>query len=104
MIASSSPRRRSAPEDVFIRWVIYSQLAGIGVGVLIRYLPMENSAVLQGLFLAGFAWLLLSSYLYPVVILVWTVACGKRLAQRFLVVLAGAILLYVQTGVVILLH
>ena len=102
MTAPSLSNRQYA--DVFIRWVVYTQLCSIAVGVLLSYLPTGTSKTLQAVFLAGFLWLMLSCYVYPIIILVWTVACGKRLVERLIVLLAEAILLYVQVGVGIVLH
>jgi hypothetical protein len=104
MTEPSLPKTRSSPEDVFIRWVIYTQVGSIAVGPLIAYLPTEHSQVLQAVFFAAFMWLMLSCYVYPIIILAWTIGCGKRLRERLLVFLTGAILLYVQAGVVIALH
>jgi hypothetical protein len=96
------PHRRDA--DVFIRWFLYTQLGTIAIGVGISYLPTEKFPSVGLVFLAGFMWVLLSAYVYPFLILGWIVFCGKPIIKRLLVLIAGAILNYVQIAVIIALH
>jgi hypothetical protein len=83
----------------FIRWAIYTQLGSIAVGVLVAYLPTETSAIAELGFVAGFFWVTISAYVYPLVIFGWIIECGRPISERLCVLLAGAILAYVQTRV-----
>jgi hypothetical protein len=102
MTSASSSNGRSVGR--FIRWTIYTQLGSIAIGVVASYLPTDTIALAQVAFGAAFFWLLASAYVYPFLVLGWIILCGKPIAERILVMLAGAILIYVQMGVVILLH
>jgi hypothetical protein len=101
MVLSSSDKKTA---DVFIRWIVYTQVATIALGVILSYLPTETSNSLEIVFWPGFTWICVSSYVYPVIIILWTVTCGKGLRERLIVLFGGAILLYAQTGVVLVLH